>query len=454
MALDSLTHTTRALPEGGTVLVLNTGAEIGPEAQAMLAALHSRSVGGIESHLTVLAERGAEKFMSTYYVGYGHKSIGDLGSATVFVEGVSMLAAKAIQDWPLYAGQESSTRYIDFAEQPFINPLGTKESEEILESWRAFYLAALEQLVPVLKERFPRDAEEKETTYDKAINARAFDTLRSFLPAGAATNLAWHGNLRQFADKLPWLRHHPLEEVQKIGEAIEDALIEAFPNSFDGEKNRYEATEGYVAAMMSEFCYFDDPLPQEFALTRDAVDRTTLAHYRDALAARPQKTELPKILAECGTLTYSFLLDFGSFRDIQRHRAVTQQMPLLGVHHGFHPWYLGELPPTMRAQAETLIEAQAEKIERLPTTPEVKQYYTAMGFLTTNRLTGTLPALAYLAELRATRFVHPTLRERAVQLADSLTTTFKQEGLILHLDAEPDRFDAKRGEQDIVRNDA
>jgi len=73
--------------------------------------------------LEVLAEKGADNFMSKFYVGYGHKSIGDCGSITLFIEGVSMLGAKAIQDTKLYNGQEASTRYIDFSKQPILNPL-------------------------------------------------------------------------------------------------------------------------------------------------------------------------------------------------------------------------------------------------------------------------------------------------------------------------------------------
>jgi thymidylate synthase ThyX len=51
--------------------------------------------------------------METFYVGYGHASIADCGSTTIFIEGISILADKAIQDWQLYSGQETSTRYID-----------------------------------------------------------------------------------------------------------------------------------------------------------------------------------------------------------------------------------------------------------------------------------------------------------------------------------------------------
>ena len=117
--LSDLEHTFVKINGNGEVIVLDTGAAINAEAEAMLQALHSRSIGGLESHLKILSEKGAENFMKNFYVGYGHKSIGDCGSTSIFIEGISMLAAKAIQDWPLYSGQESSTRYIDFQVQPF-----------------------------------------------------------------------------------------------------------------------------------------------------------------------------------------------------------------------------------------------------------------------------------------------------------------------------------------------
>ena len=87
---------------------------------------------------------------------------------------------------------------------------------------------------------------------------------------------------------------------------------------------------------------------------------------------------------------------------------------------------------------------------KLNISKEEKQYYIAMGYKITNRLTGNLPALVYLAELRATRFVHPTLRKRAKMIASTLSELFDKAGLIIHLDKEMDRFDIKRGEHDIV----
>ena len=74
-----------------------------------------------------------------------------------------------------------------------------------------------------------------------------------------------------------------------------------------------------------------------------------------------------------------------------------------------------------------------------------------MGYKLPNKITGSLPALVYLVELRATRFVHATLRKKAVQMAESLRKEFKKEGLEIHLDKDPDRFDIKRGLHDIVQ---
>lgn len=447
--LEQLEHVDLPLPQGGHVLVLNTGAAIGSEAEAMLQALHSRSIGGVNSHLEVLTKRGPQKFMATYYVGYGHKSIGDCGSCTIFIEGVSMLAAKAIQDWPLYSGQESSTRYIDFAQQPFIDPAGTTESHALLEAWRTFYLEGLAELKDTLRERFPRQEDEDEKVYGKAIDARAFDIMRGFLPAGASTNLAWHSNLRQVADKLLTLRQHPLAEVREIAETTEAAVATAFPSSFDREK-RYAETEQYNQTWMHGGYYYENPDCPDFALARDSVDRGQLAEYRQFLENRPPKTELPKQIAECGTVQFEFLLDFGSFRDIQRQRAVIQRMPRVTTAHGFAPWYLEELPESLQQKAAELLANQAERIASLDVSADEQQYYTAMGYQLPNRLTGGLSALVYLVELRATRFVHPTLRQRARQMADALSDAFADAGLVLHLDDDPDRFDVRRGEHDIT----
>ncbi|TSC64807.1 MAG: hypothetical protein G01um101491_158 [Parcubacteria group bacterium Gr01-1014_91] len=456
-----LKHATRDLPGGGFVLVLNTGAVITPEAEAMLQALHSRSVGGIRKHLKTLAEKGPEKFMQSHYVGYGDKSIGDCGTGTVFIEGVSMLVAKAIQDWMLYSGQEASTRYIDFSTQEFVDPVGSSDSAFVLEGWRKFYLAAQQPVRLHLREIFPRNEGEDEKTYEKAINARSFDILRGFLPAGASTNLAWHTNLRQASDHLMLLRHHPLSEVRVVADAMGEALKEAYPSSF-GHK-RYEATEDYNRFWMETGYYFEGSTfpsgsgtpPVAISrgpwVTRDTVDKALLEReYRKLLEKRPLKTELPKQIAEAGTMQFEYLIDFGSFRDVQRQRSVIQRMPLVLARFGMHPWYFESLPKEGLTVARNLIRRQSEYIAKFNVPREILQYYYPMGMCVPCRLTGDLAALTYVVELRAQRVVHPTLHQVALAIADELLERFGYLGLKLYVDRGMGRFDIKRGLQDIT----
>ena len=447
--LKRLTHTTRITTSGAQVIVLRPGAIIDAESEAMIQAMHSRSPGGLFQHLVALMKSGPGKFMETFYVGYSHKSIGDCGTGTVFIEGVSMLVAKAIQDTRLHSGQEVSTRYVDFSVQPFIDPVGTEASRWVLVSWRNFYVKNMPAVVEHLKQRFPQQPGEKDGVYNKAIAARAFDTMRGFLPAGASTNLAWHSNLRQFADHLMLLRHHPLEEVRDVAEAIESALKETYPSSF-GHK-RYDSTEDYNRWWMENEYLFYPQNWTDFDYFLDRFSEDMLGHhFMGALMRRPLKTELPKQLAVCGVIEFDFLLDFGSFRDIQRHRAVTQRMPMLTEQFGFEQWYLDELPESVREEALKLLRFQSELTDTFCFSIPMRQYYLPMGYRVPMQVVGDLPALVYLVELRATRFVHPTLCRRAIQMADVLKKHLSPVGLVLHLDEEPGRFDVRRGEHDIV----
>ncbi len=53
----SMQYHHRKTTTGIDLYILETGAQINAEAEAMLQALHSRSVGGIRSHLQILAKK-------------------------------------------------------------------------------------------------------------------------------------------------------------------------------------------------------------------------------------------------------------------------------------------------------------------------------------------------------------------------------------------------------------
>lgn len=453
MEIKDLVHWTAGDPtKGPFVLILNDGALITAEDRAMLQSLYSRSPKSVLEHMEQLAKVGSGKFMEQYYVGYGHKSIGDCGTTTMFVEGVSMLEAKAIQDSMLYCGQEVSTRYQDFAAVPFINPLGLSVRGNPQEWLREFYVEAMLKLKEELKRRHPMDEGEKEGVYEKAISARAFDILRSMLPAGASTSLSWHTNLRQAADKLAYLRVHPLLETRQVAGLMEKVLKQAHPHSFNHKT--YEESESYRRWFMEEQYYFDpDYFAFEVCMTKNGLDAGLMAKYREAIIRRPAKTELPKVVGEAGTLQFEFALDFGSFRDVQRQRAVIQRMGLLTPKFKFHKWYLEQMGDDLRSKAEDLVMEIRHWYDRQREDKNILQYYLPMGFRVPCRITGDLPAIVYLAELRAGSTVHATLREVAQDIGKILQGPDIQVPVYID-ESDMGRFDVKRGTQDIVAKSA
>ncbi|OGF19298.1 hypothetical protein A3I35_01815 [Candidatus Falkowbacteria bacterium RIFCSPLOWO2_02_FULL_45_15] len=420
--------------------------EFTPEDTAMMQALYSRSPQSVVEHVKKVKETGSGKFMERFYVGYGHASIADCGSTTIFIENISILADKVVQDWPLYSGQETSTRYVDMSKQSIIDPAGTPESKAILDKWMRFYLSSLAEVQTHLKSQYPKKPEEKDVVYEKAIQARSFDILRGFLPAGITTQLSWHTNLRQAWDKLSLMVHHPLAEARELAANILNKLKEKYPHSFSFEPTPEQ--KDYRERLMKKYAYY-----QPLYLTPEFSYATTIAaeqlnQYRDILA-RPLKTGLPHFLSELGQITFEFLLDFGSFRDLQRHRNGVCRMPLLTTDYGFQSWYLEQLPPVLRERAMQLIAEQKQAIANLNDKSENKQYYVSMGFLVPCRVTYGLPAAVYVTELRSGVPVHPTLRRIAHKMHQALLEIDPE--LKLLTDLNPDDWDVRRGTQDITQ---
>jgi thymidylate synthase ThyX len=422
--------------------------ELHPEDNAMLQALYSRSPESVINHLDKVKRVGSGKFMDQYYVGYGHQSIGDCGSTTLFIEYVSMLAAKAIQDSPLYNGQEASTRYIDMSKQPVLNPLGTPEGKSIQDRWMAFYNAAQAPTVEHLKAIYPLREGEDPKQYEKAIKARSFDVLRSFLPAGCTTLVSWHTTLRHAADHLEHLRHYPLMEVRSIAESLDAILFQHYPHSF--AQKRYEAKEAYLKSLGAVHLYDGSDCPAQMRLRSTISEQWGAISYNDEnlLLNRPPKVRLPHRFDALGQITYEFPLDFGSFRDLQRHRNGVCRMPLLSTQWGFHQWYLDQLPADLRQAAVDLIAELSLAISSLPGSAAEKQPYVAMGFNVPCSVTRGLPGTLYLIELRTSKTVHPTMRKAAQEMYSLLHARYP--GLPIHADMSPDDWDIRRGAQDIV----
>lgn len=426
-----------------------------PEAIAMMQALYSRSSDSVTNHVQKVKNHGSKKFMESYYVGYGHASIGDCGVTTIFFEGVSILAAKAIQDNPLYSGQETSTRYIDFSTQKILDPLKTEQSNIIQKNWIGFYTDSFEGIVCKLKSQFFLEKGGSKEIWEKAIRARAFDILRGFLPAGATTQLSWTTNLRQAHEKLTLLLYHPLMEVRNIACECLDILKAKYPSSFshkmDVEQKKYYSNNNVALHYLNDSSV---KLNNDSFFSKNNIDNSALeSEACSFIKSRPRWTNLPKFIEKYGNYNIQFLLDYGSFRDLQRHRNGLCQIPVLSNKYGFHSWYLNQLGREIREEAEALLGKQFLLINELKVKENSSdfdlQYYFPMGCNVNCELTYSLPEMVYVTELRSSTTVHPTLRKIAHNMHEVLSKNHPS--LKLYTDTSLDVWDIKRGRQDIER---
>jgi hypothetical protein len=178
------------------------------------------------------------------------------------------------------------------------------------------------------------------------------------------------------------------------------------------------------------------------------VDEHELEKFAELISTRPRGVVLPHFMSGFGQLTWRFLLDFGSFRDIQRHRNGVCRMPLLTTEHGFEPWYLEQLPAALAQEAENLIALQTREIQEATDDPVVRQYYTALGYRMPCQVTYALPAAVYVMEIRSSKHVHPTLRKAIHKMVGDFRGVLPQ--VPLHVDMDPDGWTVRRGSQTIT----
>ena len=203
------------------------------------------------------------------------------------------------------------------------------------------------------------------------------------------------------------MKHHPLPEVRNVAQKIFAGVKEKYPHSFNG--NEMDATETPRDAYAQKFSDRNhfvnvDDVKRQLALTPDDLEqiksgevvarRKTIdldslrTQEMDTLSSRPKHAPLPWRLESFGRYNLAFLLDFGSFRDLQRHRNGVCQIPLIDGQFGMNPWYMQQcqthLSPADSAQLDQDIAAQFAAIADLPnqdiaTSSTLNQYLLPMG---------------------------------------------------------------------------
>jgi thymidylate synthase ThyX len=199
-----------------------------PEVQAYALAKYSRSSLSLKQSLAELNEQKAEKFLSTFYFQYGHRSIADLAHVAMAIERLSLLAATLVVDETRWDGQERSTRYQDFKKSGhyvpgFSDPADRHMYEDTIEFLFSEYRKFSELTFQHLAAKTAKPAEMPQEAYERTLRARAFDISRYLLPLATNTSLGQIVNARTLETQISRLLGSPYEEVRLLGERMKQA---------------------------------------------------------------------------------------------------------------------------------------------------------------------------------------------------------------------------------------
>ncbi len=474
LVLELLKHIQVAETRTGARLVMITSSFLqNPENQAMLMALNSREAGGFFANLTKVLKRGAEVFMKTTFLGYGHKSVGDGANVMLWIDGLSMVATKQFEGWPLFSGQETSTRYVDVTVAGWLNPIALEKGaddpdaklfDEVYGKLFDFYKKALPRMDKVVRERFPFELDPKsdktevkqKENYDNTVLAKCCDILGSFLPCGTRTNMSITMNVRQMGEHLQLMAHDPLPEVAWLAEDCIEFLATAYssfpPKIYPGQAEYWKEVRAKTAYYLT-----DNPAYSDYHFGTNV--RFDWDDWAWALENRPLGCELPKEMRKFGNFRVTHLQDYRSMRDGYRHRDGTNRVPCAVMYFGMEKWYEEQMKfdkdlyeESLKVLAE-ISDFHSKAISVNPSYEEVEkklllyQYIVPMGYRQPCERTITFPSMVYYVELRTGTRVHPTERSVALKVTKSLREHFPK--LMLHVNESKSEWDLKRG-QDVV----
>jgi thymidylate synthase ThyX len=363
-----------------------------PEIQAYALAKYSRSSQGMLESIQELSAQQAEQFLNTFYFQYGHRSIADLAHLVFGLEQISILAAIAVVDEPVWDGQERSTRYQPFRKTGWHLPeevLGTPAQTTFSHTAEALF-AAYEGLSGALLQHLldavARPAELAESTYRRTLRARAFDVARSLLPLATYTSIGQIVSARVLERQISRLLGSPYAEVRAIGAELKAACqtpaesplsseaqspaaptlvkyaeASAYPPRVErdlsqaaaelleplGEADRSASVElarpfadplrEIVATLLYRFDRAGRSYGQIQALVTDLDEPRVVEVFDLSLAARGPHDEPLREHRAGYALAFDVLVDLGSFRDLHRHRRCIQIQQPLTWSHAYEP---------------------------------------------------------------------------------------------------------------------
>jgi thymidylate synthase ThyX len=404
------------------------------------------------------AKEKAKQFHEKWIIGYGHSSVAEHAVASIAIENVSILASKVIEDNRLASFTEKSTRYQIFEKGCYYKPKKIMNSpfrnlfEKTCNHLFDIYEDLTPKIIDFMKEQYPKSNNMDEKFYENISKARACDVLRYLLPAATLTNLAMTANARSLEHCIRKLLSHPLDEAKLIGKMMKEEVLKIIPtlvkysdyNPYISETNQAmevltkkilkfdeiekskpvslvefdpEAEDKLVTALLYRYSNYPYEQIKSFVKKMNRKDKEKVI---DEYLKRMDKHDWPMREMEHVYYTFDILVDYGAFRDIQRHRICTQTNQELTVKHGFlipeeiiQIGFKKEFESCMNMAIEAFDEISKEF-------PKEAQYVVPLAFKKRTLFTFNLRELHHFIKLRSSREGHPSYRKIAQLVYDEI----------------------------------
>lgn len=419
----------------------------------------------------------AQNFYDRILDGYGDDSIGELGGTHVAIENVSMLAAKMLEDSRIGGSPlEKSTRYVYFDQKVNDEYLFYREPVLMTSAYRDLYIdtcnmlfETYSKLIPplmaMIEEKMPKEEAISKTAYTAALRAKVLDCLRGLLPAGTLTNMGIYGNGRFFEGLIHKLHVCNLVEIQDIGKRMHEEISKVMPSFIrrsDLSHHTHQDFSRFINAMNAEIEAVterataqvgrtDEPGVKLISVHSDAVYKVAaallyahsdkgleelfnyckglseeeLAQILDAgcNARENRRHKSPRAL-EHANFTFEIVADFGVYRDLHRHRMLTQERQLLSCDYGFYVPKEIIGTPLEDDYLEAMHRAKEAYDKIAAELPEEAQYLVPQGYNIRWYFHVNLRALQWLCELRSAPAGHASYRLVAQMLAKQVSEAF------------------------------
>lgn len=414
----------------------------------------------------VIAVKKAEEFYDRVLVGYGDDSVAELGGASIACEQISQIAAKIIEAPRIgISPLEKSTRYVWFNQK--INENYQYVREPVLMSSRFAdlytetcdllfdtYSRLTEPMMKFIMERFPKEEGVTDRAYNSAVRAKACDILRVFLPAGTMTNAGLYGNGRAFEYLLLKMHTNPLAEIKNLADSMHEELSKVIPSFVKRANDAYgKSAQQYISETYKGVGKFVASSVEQ--LPEQAEEVTLVEHDKEAedkilraiiythskmplaqikeivgnmnpaqkkgllmeyLSRRANRRHKPGRALEHAYYTFDILSNYGIYRDLQRHRLLTQEAQELTVFHGYDTpkelisaGYGKDYNECMEKAKEAFRAISKEY-------PKEAQYIVPLGYKIRWYMKMNLREVCHLTELRSMQQGHPDYRRVAQQI--------------------------------------